>query len=153
MRKPVILITGAGGEIGYGLVSRFGSAGASIVTLDLHPSILRLPAGVARIHWIDHTSLPIGCWPSSSRSRVSPGRPLSSRAEFTPVAAHHVNVKAPESAGIRPASRRIARTRRGFVYPRRSLRHSRSQTKMGLPRAEDDFSFPTTILRVHRVAL
>ena len=33
MRKPVVLITGAGGEIGHGLVTRLSGAG-SIITLD-----------------------------------------------------------------------------------------------------------------------
>ena len=35
MRKPVTLITGAGGEIGHGLVARLGSSGMPIVTLDI----------------------------------------------------------------------------------------------------------------------
>ena len=37
MRKPVVLITGAGGEIGHGLLTRLGAAGSSLITLDLHP--------------------------------------------------------------------------------------------------------------------
>ena len=37
MRKPVILITGAGGEIGHGLITRLAGTGRPIVTLDLAP--------------------------------------------------------------------------------------------------------------------
>ena len=37
MRKPVILITGAGGEIGHSLVTRLAASGAPIVTLDVAP--------------------------------------------------------------------------------------------------------------------
>ncbi|RMF73452.1 MAG: epimerase, partial [Planctomycetota bacterium] len=38
MRKPVILITGANGEIGHGLIEHLGESGdASIVALDLKP--------------------------------------------------------------------------------------------------------------------
>ena len=37
MRKPVVLITGAGGEIGHGLIQELSSGGrASIVTVDLN---------------------------------------------------------------------------------------------------------------------
>jgi len=37
MRKPVIFITGAGGEIGHGLITRLAETGRPIVTLDLAP--------------------------------------------------------------------------------------------------------------------
>ena len=38
MRKDIILITGANGEIGHGLISYFGKNGAqSIVTIDVQP--------------------------------------------------------------------------------------------------------------------
>ena len=43
MRKPVVLITGAGGEIGHGLVTRLAGAGSPIITLDVNP----LDAGLA----------------------------------------------------------------------------------------------------------
>ena len=37
MRKPVVLITGAGGEIGHALVARLAADGWPIVTLDVTP--------------------------------------------------------------------------------------------------------------------
>ena len=37
MRKPVVLITGAGGEIGHGLVTRLAASGSLIITLDVSP--------------------------------------------------------------------------------------------------------------------
>ncbi len=37
MRKPVVLITGAGGEIGHGLVTRLSASGSLIITLDVSP--------------------------------------------------------------------------------------------------------------------
>jgi threonine 3-dehydrogenase len=38
MRKPVVLITGAGGEIGHGLIEQLVAGGRdSIVTIDLNP--------------------------------------------------------------------------------------------------------------------
>ena len=43
MRKPVILITGAEGEIGHGLVTRLAPGGSPIITLDVN----RLDASLA----------------------------------------------------------------------------------------------------------
>jgi hypothetical protein len=37
MRKPVILITGAGGEIGHGLLARLAGPERPIITLDVAP--------------------------------------------------------------------------------------------------------------------
>src|SRR5438034_11601595 len=37
MRKPVVLITGAGGEIGHSLMTRLASEASPIVTLDVAP--------------------------------------------------------------------------------------------------------------------
>ena len=37
MRKPVVLITGAGGEIGHGLMARLAGPSHSIITLDVAP--------------------------------------------------------------------------------------------------------------------
>jgi len=97
MRKPVIFITGANGEIGHGLITRLaGSGGRQIVTLDLAPldSDLRplvhrefigsiLDAGLLErilsefeVDLIFHLAAL-----------------LSTRAEFTPIRAHDVNVQ------------------------------------------------------------
>ena len=48
MRKPAILITGAGGEIGHGLVTRLSSSGSLIITLDVSPLDSTLAPLVAR---------------------------------------------------------------------------------------------------------
>ena len=37
MRKPVVLVTGAGGEIGHGLITRLADERVPIITLDLTP--------------------------------------------------------------------------------------------------------------------
>ncbi len=54
MRKPVIFITGAGGEIGHGLITRLAETGRPIVTLDLAPLDSTLaPLVAARVPRID----------------------------------------------------------------------------------------------------
>jgi nucleoside-diphosphate-sugar epimerase len=96
MRKPVVLITGASGEIGHGLIERLAAAGANhIVTLDLSPLE---PALAARVHrevigsildaaLLDriHTEFEIDLVFHLAAL-------LSTRSEFSPVAAHEVNV-------------------------------------------------------------
>jgi nucleoside-diphosphate-sugar epimerase len=91
MRKPVVLITGAGGEIGHGLIeclSRDSSRG--IVTLDVNPLDPALSAKVARE--ITGSILDRGLL-----ERVLAGFDLaallSTRSEFTPRTAHQVNVE------------------------------------------------------------
>jgi len=37
MRRPVTLVTGAGGEIGHGLITRLAQSGRPIVTVDIAP--------------------------------------------------------------------------------------------------------------------
>lgn len=97
MRKEAVLVTGANGEIGHGLVSRIAAAGSEkIVALDLHaldielaskchetiegsildPELLDLLISRYEFHTIYHLAAL-----------------LSTRAEFTPRAAHDVNVQ------------------------------------------------------------
>lgn len=97
MRKPVTLITGASGEVGYGLIERFAAAGdRDLVALDLKPlpddmramcstsivgdildqNLLQRLISEYEIHAIYHLAAL-----------------LSTRAEFTPDTAHRVNVE------------------------------------------------------------
>src|SRR5262245_17509503 len=96
MRKPVILITGAEGEIGHGLVTRLAAGGSPIVTLD----VTRLDASLARLvvreftGSITDTGLLDRVLAEFEVDRVFHlAALLSTRSEFTPVAAHHVNVE------------------------------------------------------------
>ena len=96
MRKPVVLITGAGGEIGHGLVTRLSGAGSLIITLDVSPLDASLAPLVTREFTGSITDLAL-------LDRVLAefevdcvfhlAALLSTRAEFTPVTAHHVNVE------------------------------------------------------------
>jgi threonine 3-dehydrogenase len=95
MRTPVTLVTGAGGEIGHGLITRLADAGRSIVTLDIAPLDPALRPLVAREFTGSITD-------AALLERVLSqfeidlvfhlAALLSTRAEFTPLTAHQVNV-------------------------------------------------------------
>ena len=96
MRKPVVLITGANGEIGHGLIDRLaGQSERSLITLDL----TRLDATIARKvdREITGSILDRGVLERIlSEFRVELvfhlAALLSTRSEFTPITAHEVNV-------------------------------------------------------------
>jgi nucleoside-diphosphate-sugar epimerase len=107
MRRPVTLVTGAGGEIGHGLITRMAQGGRPIVTVDIAP----LDPALGRMAFREFTG---SITDPNLLERILAefevdlvvhlAALLSTRAEFTPITAHHVNV-----AGVRPARRRIAR--------------------------------------------
>ncbi|MFN2445333.1 MAG: NAD-dependent epimerase/dehydratase family protein [Vicinamibacterales bacterium] len=97
MRKPVVLITGAGGEIGHGLIERLAREGRqSIITLDLNP----LDAPLGRLVRREFTGSIVE---AALLDRILSefevetvfhlAALLSTRAEFTPMTAHQVNVE------------------------------------------------------------
>ena len=95
MRSTVTLITGAGGEIGHGLIERLHVAGHQIVTIDLAPLAPELAPLVVRQFTGSITD-------ASLLERVLAqfevdlvfhlAALLSTRSEFTPLSAHQVNV-------------------------------------------------------------
>jgi len=96
VRKPVVLITGAGGEIGHGLVTRLSRTGSRIVTLDVAPLDGSLAPLVAREFTgsITDVALLERILAEFEVERVFHlAALLSTRAEFTPITAHHVNVE------------------------------------------------------------
>lgn len=96
MRKPVVLITGAGGEIGHGLVTRLSAAGASIITLDVSPLDAALAPLVTREFTgsITDTGLLDRVRAEFEVDHVYHlAALLSTRSELTPMTAHHVNVE------------------------------------------------------------
>ena len=95
MRKPVVLITGAGGEIGHALVARLAAADTSIVTLDVNPLDPALGRLVRRefLGSVADRGLLERVMAEFEVDRIFHlAALLSTRAEFTPVAAHQVNV-------------------------------------------------------------
>ena len=96
MRKPVVLITGASGEIGHGLIERLAGSGRAVVTLDvtpLDPSLAKQVQREVTGSILEHAVL----------DRLLPefevdlifhlAALLSTRSEFSPVMAHDVNVQ------------------------------------------------------------
>ncbi len=153
MRKRGVLITGASGEIGHGLIGRLAAGGSTtIITLDvraLEPEQAKMvhrevvgsitePAALDRIlaeFDVDHV--------------YHLAAYLSTRSEFTPVTAHQVNVegtmnllefaqKQAESHG-RPVI---------FLYPSSIAAYGvpdlETKAKAGRVR-EDDYNTPTTM--------
>jgi nucleoside-diphosphate-sugar epimerase len=97
MRKPVVLITGAGGEIGHGLIEQLSQGDrASIVTIDLNPldpSLARrvtreLTGSITDLRLLDRVLSEFDIDTVYHLAAV-----LSTRSEFTPVTAHQVNVE------------------------------------------------------------
>jgi threonine 3-dehydrogenase len=152
VRKPVILITGAGGEIGHGLVTRLGSGGAPMVTLDLHPLEPALVPLVTRVFTgsITDTGVLDRILAEFEVDRVFHlAALLSTRAEFTPVSAHHVNVEG--TLNLLEFSQRQGESHGRpvvFVYPSSIAAYGITDldTKMRSGRVrEDEFAFPKTM--------
>ncbi len=152
MRKPVILITGADGEIGHGLVTRLTASGAPVVTLDVTPLDGALAPLVVREFTgsITDTSLLERILAEFEVDRVFHlAALLSTRAEFTPVTAHHVNVEGTLNL-LEFAQRQGESHGRSvvFVYPSSiaayGLPDLRAKSRAGRVR-EDDHLQPTTM--------
>jgi nucleoside-diphosphate-sugar epimerase len=153
LRKPVVLITGASGEIGHGLIERLAQIGdRAIITLDLRA----LEGDVTRL--VQHQYLG-SILDVNLLERILAeyevdlvfhlAALLSTRGEFTPTTAHQVNVegtlrmldfaqKEGESHG-RPVV---------FMYPSSiaayGLPDLEAKARAGRVR-EDDFNMPTTM--------
>lgn len=97
MRKPVVLITGAGGEIGHGLIERLAADPArGIVTLDLNPLEPALGRRVQREitgSVLDRGLLERVLAEFEVELVFHLAALLSTRSEFTPMTAHQVNVE------------------------------------------------------------
>ncbi len=97
MRKPVTLITGAAGEIGHTLIKHLAEEGStSVITLDLkplEPEIARYVSHGITGSILDKNLLETILAEYAVDTIYHLAALLSTRAEFTPVAAHQVNVE------------------------------------------------------------
>jgi threonine 3-dehydrogenase len=152
MRKPVILITGAEGEIGHGLVARLAASGAPIVTLDvssldstLSPLVVREFIGsITDTNLLDRmlAEFEVDCVFHLAAL-------LSTRAEFTPVAAHEVNVGGTLNLLEFAQKQGESHVRSVvFIYPSSIAAHGlpdlETKTRAGRVR-EDEYTSPMTM--------
>ena len=97
MRRPVVLITGAGGEIGHGLIERLASRNdRAIVTLDVSRLDVSIAGKVEREitgSILDRNLLDRVLAEFQVELVFHLAALLSTRSEFTPVTAHQVNVE------------------------------------------------------------
>jgi threonine 3-dehydrogenase len=97
MRKPVVLITGASGEIGHGLIARLSAEGSRhIVTLDvakLEPAQARLVHREVAGSILDKNLLERILTEFEVDLVFHLAALLSTRSEISPVTAHEVNVE------------------------------------------------------------
>ena len=153
MRKPVVVITGAGGEIGHGLIDRLAERGdRRIVTVDvsrLHGSIATKVDREITGSIVDKALLERLMAEFEVDLIFHLAALLSTRSEFTPVAAHEVNVEGTlhllefaqhegESHG-RPVV---------FIYPSSIAAYGLPdlETKTGAGKVrEDEYLHPTTM--------
>src|SRR5215831_11316937 len=152
MRRPVVLITGAGGEIGHGLMTRLAGPTRSIITLDVAPLDRALAPLVTR----EFTgSITDGNLLDRMLAEFEVvlvfhlAALLSTRAEFTPMAAHHVNVEGTLNL-LEFAQRQGESHGRTvvFVYPSSIAAYGipdlETKRRVGRVR-EDDFAHPSTM--------
>ena len=153
MRKPVVLITGAGGEIGHGLIERLAAAGRqSIVTIDLNPLEPSLATKVQREFTgsiTDARLLDRILSEFEIDTVYHLAALLSTRSEFTPVTAHQVNVEG--TLSLLEFSQQEAESHGRpvlFLYPSSIAAYGLPDldTKMRVGRVrEDDFNTPSTM--------
>ena len=96
MRASSVLVTGANGEIGHGLLARLAREGRSVVTLDIQPLAPELASSVRREFTgsiTDRGLLERILAEFEIDLIFHLAALLSTRAEFTPVSAHQVNVE------------------------------------------------------------
>jgi nucleoside-diphosphate-sugar epimerase len=153
MRKPVVLITGAGGEIGHGLIAKITESGRhSVITLDLNPLDGPLARRVQREFTgsiLDAALLERILAEFEIDTVFHLAALLSTRSEFTPLTAHHVNVEG--TLHLLEFAQREAESHGRpviFVYPSSiaayGLPDLAAKTRAGRVR-EDEFATPSTM--------
>jgi nucleoside-diphosphate-sugar epimerase len=152
VRRPGILITGASGEIGHGLIARLSANHATIITLDvraLEPDLTKLV----------HREIGGSITDAAALDRILAefdidriyhlAAYLSTRSEFTPVTAHQVNVEGTLNL-LEFAQRQSESHGRPvvFLYPSSIAAYGmpdlETKAKSGRVR-EDEFNNPTTM--------
>ena len=153
IRKPVVLITGAGGEIGHGLIAHIANAGHQpVVTLDvnpLEPTLARLVQREFTGSIMDKPLLERILSEFEVETVYHLAALLSTRSEFTPTTAHQVNVEG--TLNLLEFSQREAESHGRpvtFLYPSSIAAYGLPdlETKRRAGRVkEDDYNTPSTM--------
>jgi len=152
MRQPVVLVTGAGGEIGHGLIERLTADRRAIVSLDVRPLEPEV-AGLVEREFVgsvlDGYLLERVLAEYEVELVFHLAALLSTRGEFTPTTAHEVNVQG-MIAMLEFAQRQGESHGRPvvFLYPSSIAAYGMpdlaSKARAGRV-AEDQHLFPTTM--------
>lgn len=159
MRSSGVLITGAAGEIGHALVERLHERGESIAVLDLKPLDPELQARVDRSYVgsiLDASLLDTILAEYRITTIYHLAALLSTRSEFTPVAAHQVNVEG--TLNLLEFAMNQARTHGEsvrFFYPSSiaafGLPDAETKTQEGAV-TEDEWNAPSTMYGCNKLA-
>jgi len=153
VRKPVVLITGAGGEIGHGLIERLaGQSQRALVALDvarLEPAIAAKVDREITASILDRGVLERVLAEFQVELIFHLAALLSTRSEFTPVSAHKVNVEG--TLNLLEFAQREAESHGRpvvFMYPSSIAAYGLPDldTKMRAAKVrEDEWATPTTM--------
>ena len=159
IRKPVVLITGAGGEIGHGLIAHLAAEGRQpVITLDVNPLEPALGKMVQREFTgsiMDKPLLERVLSEFEVETVYHLAALLSTRSEFTPVTAHQVNVEGTlnllefsqheaESHG-RPVTFLYPSSIAAYGLPDLDTKHRAGKVK------EDDYNTPSTMYGANKL--
>jgi threonine 3-dehydrogenase len=159
IRKPVVMITGAGGEIGHGLIAHLASAGNQpVITLDVNPLEPALAKMVQREFTgsiMDKALLERMLSEFEVDTVYHLAALLSTRSEFTPVTAHQVNVEG--TLNLLEFSQREAESHGRpvtFLYPSSiaayGLPDLETKRRAGKVK-EDDYNTPSTMYGANKL--
>jgi nucleoside-diphosphate-sugar epimerase len=153
MREPVVLVTGAAGEIGHALIERLSSQRAvRIVSLDLKPLPAEIEAMTTRTFTgtiLDRNVLDRILAEFEVDEIYHLAALLSTRSEFTPVTAHQVNVDGTLAMLEFAQSQGMSHGRRvKFFYPSSIAAYglSGADAKASAGKvSEDEWAWPVTM--------
>ncbi|MBY0496364.1 MAG: NAD-dependent epimerase/dehydratase family protein [Cyanobacteria bacterium] len=159
IRKPVVLITGAGGEIGHGLIAHLAASGNQpVITLDvnpLEPSLGRMVQREFTGSIMDKSLLERVLSEFEVATVYHLAALLSTRSEFTPVTAHQVNVEG--TLNLLEFSQREAESHGRpvtFLYPSSiaayGLPDLETKRRAGKVK-EDDYNTPSTMYGANKL--
>lgn len=155
-RRPAILITGANGEMGHGLINALSKRDVNIVAVDLHPLDKSLRAKVTAYQAGDILDAQL-MQRLVSQYEVTTifhlAALLSTRAEFSPEIAHKVNVTGTlELLRLAHQQSTWSGQRTKFIFPSSIAAYGVGGKKDSLqPLKEHEYTEPTTMYGCNKV--